>query len=166
MRFMSDGRILVAEHDGVNVVRLLGDVRLTLCLSFDNFIESLFSKENLKAVVFDLREAEGIDSTTLGLMAKISVGARAKGLDNPVVVTSSAGIRRLLGSMGFEDIFEIVSDKEFEVIGDPAEALDSLPPDEEAVRAKVIEAHRILMELYQPNRAKFKELVESLEGKC
>ena len=82
---MSSGRILVTEHDGMNIIRLVGDVRLTLCISFDEFIKNMFEQHNLRSVIFDLRDAEGIDSTTLGLMAKISIGARDRSLANPVV---------------------------------------------------------------------------------
>lgn len=159
---MSSGRILVAEHSGVDVIRLVGDVRLNLCLSFDKFIASMFGNPQLHAVVFDLREVEGIDSTTLGLMAKISIGAKQRGLENPLVVTGSASIRRLLVSMGFEDIFDFVTDKELpEATSRPIQEVST---DENAVREKVIEAHKILMEIYQPNQVKFKELIETLGG--
>jgi anti-anti-sigma regulatory factor len=165
---MSSGQILVAEHRGTYVIRLLGDVRLTLCLSFDQFIDSMFADENaLDAVLFDLREAHGIDSTTLGLMAKISIGARSRGLANPVAITSSPSIRRLLVSMGFEDIFDIVSDAKLPFAeGEPAAApLSEDFSDEAEVRARVLEAHQILMDLNQPNKIKFHELVETLRNK-
>ena len=37
---MSDGRILVAEQDGVYVLKFLGDVRLTLCPSLDQYLDN------------------------------------------------------------------------------------------------------------------------------
>ena len=159
---MSAGRILVTEHDGMNIIRLVGDVRLTLCISFDEFIKNMFEQHNLRSVIFDLRDAEGIDSTTLGLMAKISIGARDRSLANPVVMTSNASITRLLVSMGFEDIFELVSASDLPVKGD--QALPEEVGDESKVKEKVLEAHRILMDMNQGNRMKFKELVETLQG--
>lgn len=161
---MSSGQILVAEHRGTYVIRLLGDVRLTLCISFDQFIEAMFAEEaKLHSVLFDLREAQGIDSTTLGLMAKISIGASDRGLANPVAIISNASIRRLLVSMGFEDIFDIVSNAEVPFTG--SEPLDEDLSDEGKVRARVLEAHQILMDLNQPNKIKFHELVETLRNK-
>jgi anti-anti-sigma factor len=166
---MSSGQILVAEHRGTYVIRLLGDVRLTLCLSFDQFIDSMFAQKSLDSVVFDLRDVQGIDSTTLGLMAKISIGARKRGLANPVVVTSSPSVRRLLESMGFDDIFSIVSNaaaplSDLAEIGNLAPLSEDLT-DEGEVRARVLEAHQILMELNQPNKVRFDELVETLRNK-
>lgn len=160
---MSSGHILVAEHDGVYVIKLVGDVRLTLCISFDEFIAEMFAEKHFKSVVFDLRVAEGIDSTTLGLMAKISIGARDRGHENPVVVTSDASIERLLISMGFEDIFELLSDQNLPFSG--TVPLCEVIEDEAAIEARVLEAHKILMELNDPNKAKFHELVETLQDK-
>lgn len=161
---MSSGHIFVAEHDGTYVIKLVGDVRLTLCISFDQFIASMFGGENFKTVVFDLREAEGIDSTTLGLMAKISIGSRERGHGNPVVVTANPSIQRLLVSMGFEDIFELVSNRNLPFSGGVRPLAENLE-DESAIKAKVLEAHEILMDLNQPNKVKFHELVETLQGK-
>ncbi|MBC6904394.1 anti-sigma factor antagonist [Saccharophagus sp. K07] len=160
---MSSGHIYVAEHDGTYVIKLVGDVRLTLCISFDQFISTMFGEENFKTVVFDLREAEGIDSTTLGLMAKISIGSRDLGHGNPIVVASNPSIQRLLISMGFEDIFELVSDTDLPFSG--TQPLPENLEDEAAIKAKVLEAHQILMDLNQPNKVKFHELVETLRGK-
>jgi anti-anti-sigma regulatory factor len=160
---MNSGHILVAEQDGNYLIKLVGDVRLTLCISFDQFIANMFGAENFHAVIFDLCEAEGIDSTTLGLMAKISIGARARGHGNPVVVTANPSIKRLLVSMGFEDIFELVSNCKVPISG--AQALPEDVTDETAIKDKVLEAHRILMDLNQPNKVKFHELVETLQSK-
>ncbi len=160
---MSSGHIYVAEHEGTYVIKLVGDVRLTLCISFDQFIATMFGEENFRTVVFDLREAEGIDSTTLGLMAKISIGSRELGHGDPVVVTANPSIRRLLDSMGFEDIFELVSERPLPFNG--VQPLIENLEDESAIKAKVLEAHQILMELNQPNKVKFHELVETLQGK-
>lgn len=160
---MSSGHIYVAEQTGVYIIRLVGDVRLTLCLSFDQFIAAMFAEEKLKSVVFDLRTAEGIDSTTLGLMAKISIGAQQRGLSPPVVVANSPSIKRLLVSMGFEDILNLVSEQDLP--NGEVQPLRENLDDEAAVKAKVLEAHEILMELSHPNHIKFRELVETLQGK-
>ncbi len=159
---MSSGKILVAEHDGVNVVKMVGDVRLTLCVSFDTFIHSMFVTDSFCSVLFDLSDAQAIDSTTLGLMAKISLSARRRCGEKPLVLSDNPSITRLLESMGFDDIFEIVADAEL-----PLSDVRELPHttlNEEQVKVRVLEAHRILMELNRTNRDTFRELVETLES--
>ncbi len=159
---MSSGKILVAEHDGVNVIKLVGDVRLTLCVSFDTFINTMFVNDSFCSVLFDLRRAVAIDSTTLGLMAKISLSARRRCGRKPLVLSDDPSITRLLESMGFEDIFEIVADAQL-----PFHDVKELPEatlSEEQVKSRVLEAHRILMELNRANSDTFRELVETLEN--
>lgn len=161
---MSSGTIKVAEHQGVTVIKMEGDVRLTLCLSFDDFIEDMLSKDDFCSVLFDLTEAEAIDSTTLGLMAKIAITGRDKGYDDPVVITRNPNIKRILRSMGFADIFQIL-DEHGDMLA-PAKKLVELKErtdDEKAVQARILEAHKVLMNMNEENRNTFKELVDTLE---
>ncbi|MBU2984417.1 STAS domain-containing protein [Saccharophagus degradans] len=160
---MKPGSIKVAQHEGVFVIKMEGDVRLTLCLSFDSFIESMFSQSDFKSVVFDLTDAEAIDSTTLGLMAKISINGKAKQFDDPIVISRNPSITRLLVTMGFEDIFQIVRDADIALGGELPLEIEQEDADENAVRDKVLEAHRTLMNLNENNKITFKELVQSLE---
>ena len=64
---MQEGKILAASHDGAYVIRLEGDVRLTLSTTIDEYIQRMFQDPAFASVWVDLCEAEGIDSTTLGL---------------------------------------------------------------------------------------------------
>jgi anti-anti-sigma regulatory factor len=158
---MQSGIIRVADHEGVYVIKMEGDVRLTLCLSFDGFINEMFASENFCSVMFDLCAAQAIDSTTLGLMAKISIGARKLGFEKPLVVSSNPSITRLLVSMGFEDIFTIVQESD---CGDcEGQTLVEKIMPESAVMEKVLEAHKALVALNAQNKDTFKELIESLE---
>jgi anti-anti-sigma factor len=159
---MINGQILVAYQGGDNVIRMLGDVRLTLCISFDNFIARMFEDRPFHSVIFDLREASCIDSTTLGLMAKIAITARNMGYKNPVVLTSNPSINRLLETMGFQDIFELASSGD--IPSAKSAALPMTEADEDQVRQRVLEAHKILMELNTNNQNQFKALVDALEN--
>jgi len=159
---MNHGQILVAHQSGDNVIRMQGDVRLTLCVSFDDFIHGMFEDRPFRSVVFDLRDAECIDSTTLGLMAKIAITARNRGYKNPLVLTCNPNINRLLETMGFNDIFELVSKGEIHL--KKSSELSVTEADEEQFKARVIEAHKILMELNASNQNQFRALVDALEN--
>lgn len=159
---MQPGQILVADQAGVYIIKMLGDVRLTLCMSFDDYIDNMFADAEFSSVLFDLSEVEAIDSTTLGLMAKISIlGGERRGA-TPIIYSVNPSIDRLLESMGFADIFEIVH--QLDVPELKSQALESSALQESDVKEKVIEAHRTLMELNEANRETFKELVNILEG--
>lgn len=159
---MRPGQILVADHEGVYIIKMTGDVRLTLCISFDQFIDSMLAAPNFSSVLFDLSEAEAVDSTTLGLMAKISLLSQEKRNITPVILATNPSIKRILDTMGFADIFNIVSKLELDI--EPENCLKAIECDEHEVKEKVLEAHRILMGLNEKNHETFKNLVTMLEN--
>ena len=157
-----DGRILVAHHDGVYLMKFLGDVRVTLCATVDAFLDSMFRDSLFKSVIVDLSEADGIDSTSLGVLAKLSIQAQSRFDYLPALVTTNPDITRVLKSMGFEDVFQILEEKI-----EHADQLGELPKiasSHDDIRERVLEAHRILMSLNDNNRAAFHDLVETLEA--
>jgi anti-anti-sigma factor len=159
---MRPGQILVADHAGVYIIKMTGDVRLTLCISFDHFIDAMLAAPNFSSVLFDLSDAEAVDSTTLGLMAKISLLAQEKRNIVPVILATNASIKRILDTMGFADIFRIVSKLDVEI--EPEKSLTTIECDEQVVKEKVLEAHKILMGLNERNHETFKNLVNMLEN--
>jgi anti-anti-sigma factor len=158
---MSSGKIQFAEQDGTFILKFVGEVRLTLCSALDATIEKIFASLNFSSIVIDLTETRSIDSTTLGLLAKLSILSREKIGLLPTLVTTHPDITRLLQSMGFDQVFNIVNQ--------PlacAQCLADLPPQDQSeavVKAKVLEAHRILMSLNDSNREAFSDLVNALE---
>ena len=156
------GQILAGQHEGVYLLRFEGDVRLTLCAAADRYLASMFADPGFKAVMIDLSAAEGIDSTSLGLLAKLSIRAQSEFGFQPTLVCDSPDLQRLLRSMGFEDVFHILDSAP----QSPAElgALPELKISEDELRAQVLDAHRVLMGLSDSNRAEFKDLVTALEA--
>ena len=158
---MQEGRILAASHDGAYVIRLEGDVRLTLCTTIDEYFQQMFEDPDFASVWVDLCEAEGIDSTTLGLLAKLALKVEEKFGFQPAIFSCDPGINRLLKSMGFQRLFEL---HEEACCGpDDVQDIPIVEGSEAAVRDKVIEAHRVLMDLSDENRARFKDLMTALE---
>ena len=158
---MSSGTIQFAEQNGTFILKFVGEVRLTLCSVLDATIEKIFNASNFSTIVIDLTETSSIDSTTLGLLAKLSILSRQKVGLLPTVVTTHPDITRLLESMGFDQVFNIVN----KPLPWP-ECLADLPrqdQSEEVVRSKVLEAHRILMGINDSNREAFRDLVSALE---
>jgi len=160
----SPGKILVADHQGVYVIKMVGDVRLTLCVSFDHYIKTLFDKNDFCTISFDLTETQGLDSTTLGLIAKIAVKSTELKNIRPAIICESDDILRLLTSMGLDDVCQMIDapEKDFCATGDFSN-LDACETDECVVKEKVLESHCILMGLNDANRETFKDLVHALE---
>jgi len=158
---MQEGRFLAASHHGAYVIRLEGDVRLTLSTTIDDYFHSMFDDPEFASVWVDLCAAEGLDSTTLGLLAKLAITARDRFGFHPAIYSCDPGINRLLKSMGFLRLFELHE----EDCGCPQDIreIPRVQGGEETVRQKVIEAHRVLMGVSEENRARFKDLMVVLE---
>jgi len=159
---MTTGRIQFAESEGTFVLKFIGDVRLTLCAALDAYIEKIFSALSFKSIVIDLTETDNIDSTSLGLLAKLSILSKERVGLLPTLVSTHEDLNRLLQSMGFDQIFNIVAEST------PTDAeLQELPGQllsEDQVKDRVLEAHRILMDLNEHNRTAFTDLVSTLES--
>ena len=158
---MDAGKILVAQSQGIYIVKFVGDVRLNLCSTLDKYTDEMFVDEAFKTVIIDLSETQCIDSTSLGQLAKISILYKEKYGQVPTIISTNDDINRILNSMGFDKVFYIVKELVSRV-----EYLDELPVEsanEDEMKDRVLEAHKFLMDMNQNNRAAFQDLVNSLE---
>mgnify|MGYP000138468522 CR=1 FL=1 len=159
---MTSGKVQVTFCKGIHVIRLIGDVRLNLCSALEHYLDDILANPDFDSVVVDLSLAEGVDSTTLGQIAKISIICRERFGITPTISSPNPGITRILLSMGFDQVFHIIN----EPFPDEADfrewAADAV--DEDKAREQVISAHRVLMSLNDKNKDAFRELVDSLES--
>ena len=162
------GKILYAEAQGVHVLKFIGEVRLTLGPAIASFLSQLKGAKNFKSVVIDLSETQCIDSTALGLLARIAICTRDSFGAMPSVISPREDITRILKSMAMEEVCLILKECVYPDNEMPAQTaeLSSAPKamlSEDALREQVLEAHKTLMSLNQENRDKFKDLVSALE---
>lgn len=155
-------KIMYAHHEGIYVLQLVGDIRLTLCTTFDAFLEKMFVDVKLSGVLIDLNRAVALDSTTLGLLAKIAVKMQEKHLPPPMILSTNSGINLLLDGMGFRKIFYIITANMFEMTS--GYELTESPSEPITCLEKVLEAHRVLMNLNDKNHDTFKSVVAILEA--
>src|SRR6266545_3880616 len=107
-----DGRVTHAEADGVHLLRYFGRVDYLLAPAIKRFADDLVSHGRVRGWIFDLTHAEILDSTNLGLLARLahSAGERdgSEGARS-VIVSTSDDINSVLHSMSFDQLFEIVT---------------------------------------------------------
>ena len=159
---MSAGKILVSDNEGNYLLKLIGDVRVTLCGSLNRHMETIFGSHDVKKVIVDMLEAEGLDSTTLGLMAKLGMHCRKEYGINVQVFCQNPSILRTLDCMGFEEIFDIV--QEVPTIEAELHSIESVNPEVDEIRRQVVEAHKLLMQLNPENTKEFTDLIRALES--
>ena len=161
---MTPGKILVADSMGDYLLKLSGDVRVTLCGTLNRHIETIFGSKNVKQVVVDMLDADCLDSTTLGLLAKLGLHCRKNYGINIQVFCENASILRTLECMSFDEIFDIFQD-----VPDIKEhihlhSIQIENSDIDAVRLQVLEAHKLLIELSPGNSREFTDLIRALES--
>ena len=159
---MSVGKILVSDDQGNYLLKLIGDVRVTLCGSLNHHMETIFGRQDVKNVIVDMLEAEGLDSTTLGLMAKLGLHCRKEYGINVQVFCQNPSILRTLDCMGLEEIFDII--QEVPAINAELHSIEPVSPEVDEIRRQVVEAHRLLMELNPDNSKEFIDLIRALES--
>ncbi len=155
------GRVLYAMHEGVHVLRFVGEIRHPLGPALERFLGRLL-KEKPQDLIIELGETRIVDSTCLGLLARMALKLRAQRLAKARIVSPCSDITEVLRSMSFDRLFDIVGEMPF----GPVEArklVTAVERDGNALLATMLGAHRTLMALSEYNRLQFKDVVEVLE---
>ncbi|CAM4027074.1 STAS domain-containing protein [Vreelandella rituensis] len=164
---IEEGRVKAAFDSGVFVLKLCGDVRLTLCATLDTQAQRLAETPGLHAVMIDLREATNVDSTALGFLAKIAMAVKDRLEQPPTIIADNPDVRQMLDVMGFARFFTLVEApfQKTATLNGVLEELPEIPADKEGLRERILEAHRILMHMNEHNREQFQPLVQMLEAR-
>ena len=158
---MSTSKVYYAENAGIHGLKYVGQIRYTIGASLDKFIENLFDGPTPKGFMVDLREVETIDSTNLGLLAHIAKLMKKYGAPRVTLVSTKEDINRLLTSISFDEVFDIV-DESGHVMADCQEL--GLQEDTGPEMAQtVLNAHRTLMAISEDNKERFQEVIELFE---
>jgi len=157
----NSGEILYACQAGHYVLKFLGDVRLTMCSTIDEHLRSILQREDITDTLIDLTETENIDSTSLGLIAKLAIKSAKCDLPKPTLVSTNPDVTKILYAMGFDQVFLLLEEM-------PASCKDlvkvpAVMESEDRVKQRIIDAHRVLISLNDANRNEFKDLISALE---
>ena len=161
---MGSGDVLVAEHQGGHLLKFTGDIRVNLCGALDEHIEKIVSDKCVDDVTIDLLDADGLDSTALGLLAKLSIHCQRDRGFTVKVFCNNVNILRVFEAMGFYEIFTIsskASDSKMNVMLEILE-VQRLPMSE--VRHQVLDAHQTLAKLNPANDREFEDLIAALKS--
>jgi anti-anti-sigma factor len=160
---MTTGSASYAKDNGTWILRLSGDVRHLIAPSLNALIGRAFEDTELAHFVIDLSTTEAIDSTTLGILARIANHFSEHGLGRPVIISPNADVTAMLRVACFDRLFYIVTETtaiELEHLEPVAE----LPVDEREMLTLVLEAHRRLCTIDEQTRAVFQDVVNALES--
>ncbi len=159
---MEKCKILVGAHDGVYLIRMEGDVRLTLCASLSRYIDGIFHDRHAKNVLVDLLGAKGVDSTTLGLLAKLALFSAKRFGIKPTLFCTDDTILRTLEAMSLDGLFVVINSRPPTTHIDMVE-MHCNDAGEEEIRRQVLAAHKLLIKLNPECEHEFIDLIRTLE---
>lgn len=158
---MTDGMVYYAERDGTCVIRFEGAISYTLGPALDHFLDALFARGACGGTILvDLTATESIDSTGLGLLARIANFVRRRDGSKPMLFSVRPDINAVLSSICLDDVF-VLCDRTPDSVAD--QALPAGDPTETELAQTVLNAHRLLCEMNDANRATFQSVVDAFE---
>lgn len=159
--YMSIGRIEYASLNGTHIFKIVGEVRAQACISLDNLLNRIDQNTQIVGAIVDLTQTTFIDSTVLGVLAKLGLKLKQLHHIQAVMLSTNPDITTLAQSMGLNQVFVILN-----YCGNPEICTKALVEENVthgAMLSTVLEAHRTLMQLNESNQNMFEPLVKQLE---
>ena len=159
--YMSTGHVEYASLNGTHIFKIIGEVRAQSCISLDKLLARIEQQENVTGALVDLTETIFIDSTVLGILAKLGLKLRQIHHVQAVMLSTNPDISTLANSMGLGQVFVILN-----YCGDPKICTKALIDDNvnhSTMLCTVLDAHKTLMKLNENNQNMFEPLVKQLE---
>lgn len=162
---MTNGAIYYAKRDATYVLKFVGEIRCTMGCALDEFLNRLFTRKDFDGIAIDLSDTVTIDSTNLGLLAKIANFMHSRFHRKPLLISTNADVNAVLDSMGFDDVFEICRCDGSCRLND-AELLQIDEPSRGAMARTMLDAHHTLSNLNEYNRREFKSVIGALRKRA
>ena len=155
------GTYEVALHQGTYFLRLSGKLCFSSSVPFSEIIDLIGTTQGCKGVMADLREVSMIDSTHLGLLARLALELKKNLGKQLTIVSTGEHVPKALMMTGLQH-FALLLDAH---AGDmpPTESMQTLPESKRTVAEVMLEAHQTLVGLNQENENTYQDFVTMLE---
>ncbi|MBV1908570.1 MAG: hypothetical protein KUG78_04570 [Kangiellaceae bacterium] len=158
-----EGSILSARVDSVEYIRFVGVIRYSQCAGLEAHIDSVFSNPDFTEVAIDLEQAEMLDSTALGLLARISIEFKSISQQKPVIFLQNGELGHILKRVCFDQVFSIIAKpakgEEIDFV-----ELASVSQNEDQILQSVVSAHKSLSEISESNESFFTDITDALNS--
>jgi anti-anti-sigma factor len=160
---MESGAAFYVRQGNTYILKLIGDVRYTMGCALGDFLDRLFTQTDYNDIVVDLTETHSIDSTSLGLLAKIANFNRQHFAHKTTLLSTNPDINQILDNMGFYEIFNIRDTGE--AITAALQQLAISAPCKDELTRIMYEAHQTLSDLNPRNEEAFKGVLDNLRSR-
>ncbi len=160
---MEDGAAFYVRQGNTYILKLVGDIRYTMGCALGDFLDGLFARVDYDDIVVDMTQTHSIDSTSLGLLARIANFSRNRFAHKTTLLSTNPDVNQVLDTLGFYDIFDVRDTGA--TISATLQRLSAADPCKDELTRIVFEAHRTLSELNPRNQETFRNVIESLRPK-
>ena len=152
----------VALNQGTYFLKLSGHLCFGSSVPFADLIDLIGSTPDCKGALVDLRGASMIDSTHLGLLARLALESQQKLGQELTIVSTGKHVPQALKTTGLQH-FALLLDAH-EGMMPPMESIQALPETKRTVAQVMLEAHQTLVGLNQDNKKTYQDFVTMLKS--
>ena len=158
---MYNGQYLYTKYNNIYFIKFIGNIIYPISNDLNKFLDCIFMHKDFENIVVDLTQTEQIDSTNIGLLAKIAKFMFDNFNKKTTLISTNENITQLLVNMGLNKIF-IIIDKPFDLDAN-LKTIPHIKKTDKQMARTMIEAHSNLIKLNQKNRKLFENVVECLK---
>lgn len=157
---MSQVHLSVAVSENEALVKVSGRATFECCEDLKKFCVQMIN-QNKSPLVFEMKDCKGMDSTFMGTLTQFSLDALKK-----KIVIEMRNInednKKNLESIGLIRMFTFKY-TDNEQTADNWEDLESSEVTQEQHKENVLNAHQVLIDVHEPNKAEFQDIVAFLK---
>ena len=142
-------------------IKLVGHVHYSNSAGFEQFVADIINKGIIDNILIDLSETTGIDSTNLGLVAKLANYTISSHKKKITLITANPDVTTILDSMGFFEVSVIV--EELPNGNYELDEIDNISQDQQDMTKMMLDAHKELIKVSEQNKDIFKNIVDMLQ---
>lgn len=145
-------------------VRVTGRGSFKVSATLKQFIAQVTSQQPVSAVILDLTECIGMDSTFMGVLAGLSGRLKQSGQTMELINLSEKNAG-LLATLGVDKVVAHYSNSHgYEMPDQTARSLPTAGVTKKELAETALQAHQNLVDLNEENRPRFKRVIEYLKA--
>lgn len=154
---MSQVHLSVAVKGNKASIKVCGRATFECCEDLKKFCNRML-EEGKSPLIFEMKDCKGMDSTFMGTLTQFSLSAMKK---KAVIEMRNIGAenKKNLESIGLIKMFTFTETEE----DGSFEELEKSEVTQDQHQENVLSAHEVLIDVHEPNRAEFQDIVKFLK---
>lgn len=157
---MSQVHLSVAVTDNEALVKVSGRATFECCEDLKKFCNRILSQKKA-SLIFEMGDCQGMDSTFMGTLTQFSLEA----MKNKALIEMrnvSHDNKKNLESIGLKKMFKF-SDGDTKQMKVSFEEIEQTEVTQDQHKENVLNAHQVLIDVHEPNREEFQDIVTFLK---